>query len=291
MTQIVETLSSRVPPLQLALPKGRMQADVFALLGEAGIPVAGAHRGYRPSVGLDRAEVKLLKPQNAIRMLVAGTRDVGFAGADWVEELDADVVELLDTRLSPVRVVAAAPRDGVWPPRRAVVASEYEQITRRWMGRQSFEGTFVRSFGATEVFPPEDADCIVDNTATGETLRANGLVIVDEVMRSSTRLYASREALRDRGRRGRIEDLVVLLQGVLEARSRVVLEVNVASSDLSAVLDLLPCLREPTVGRLAGEGYAVKVAAPRDGLAALIPRIRAAGGSDIIVVRPTQIVR
>jgi ATP phosphoribosyltransferase len=267
-----------------------MQSDVFALLREAGIPVGGAVRGYRPSLGLEDAEVKLLKPQNAIRMLAAGSRDVGFAGADWVEELDADVIELLDTGLSPVRLVAAVPRNSAWPPRRAVVASEYEQITRRWMARQPFEGSFVRSFGATEVFPPEDADCILDNTATGETLRANGLVIVDEVLQSSTRLYASRDAMADPGRRGRIEDLVLLLQGVLEARRRVLIEVNVSSVDLSAVLGVLPCLREPTIGRLAGEGYAVKVAAPREGLAELIPRIRAAGGSDIIVVRPTQIV-
>ena len=47
---------------------------------------------------------------------------------------------------------------------------------------------FVRAHGATEVFPPEDADCIVDNTATGSTLRANSLDIVDELMRSSTRM-------------------------------------------------------------------------------------------------------
>jgi len=268
-----------------------MQEDVFALLREAGIPIGGGGRGYRPAVGIDGFDAKLLKPQNAIRMLVAGTRDVGFAGADWVAELNADVVELLDTGLSPVRLVAAVPRDGVWPRNRVVVASEYEQITRRWMRTQAFEGTFVRSYGATEVFPPEDADCIVDNTATGATLRANGLIIVEEVMRSSTRIYASRDAMEDPARRGRIEDLVLLLEGVLEARRRVVLEVNVAAANLDAVVAILPCLREPTVSRLAGDGYAVKVAAPRDGLSALIPRIRAAGGGDIIVLRPTQIVR
>ena len=291
MTQILELPQPRRPRLQLALPKGRMQDGVYELLRDAGIDVGGGARGYRPSVGLPGVEAKLLKPQNAIRMLSAGTRDVGFVGADWVTELGADLIELLDTGLNPVRLVAAVPRDAVWPPRRAIVASEYEQITTAWMSRQPFEGTFVRSFGATEVFPPEDADCIVDNTATGATLMANGLIIVDEVLRSSTRLYASRQAMADPGKRRVISDLVLLLAAVLEARERVVIEINVSGDRLEALVEMLPCLREPTIGRLAGDGYAVKVAAPRTGLAELIPRIRAAGGTDIIVFRPTQIVR
>ncbi len=291
MSQIAELPEPRRPRLQLALPKGRMQQNVYDLLREAGIDVAGGARGYRPAVGMQGVDAKLLKPQNAIRMLAVGTRDVGFAGADWVTELDADLVELLDTGLNPVRLVAAVPREASWPPRRAVVASEYQRISTRWIKSQPFEGTFVRSYGATEVFPPEDADCIIDNTATGATLLANGLVIVDEVMRSSTRLYASRAAMAQPSKRRAIEDLVLLLSGVLEARERVVLEVNVPADRLEAVVSILPCLREPTIGRLAGQGYAVKVAAPRLGLAELIPRIRAAGGSDIIVLRPTQIVR
>jgi len=291
MSQIATLPEPRRPRLQLALPKGRMQQNVYDLLREAGIDVAGGARGYRPSVGMEGVDAKLLKPQNAIRMLAAGTRDIGFAGADWVTELGADLVELLDTGLNPVRLVAAVPRGANWPPRRAVVASEYERITTAWMASQPFEGTFVRSFGATEVFPPEDADCIVDNTATGATLTANGLVIVDEVMRSSTRVYASRQAMTNPAKRSAIDDLVLLLAGVLEARSRVVIEVNVPADRLEAVVAILPCLREPTIGRLAGDGFAVKVAAPRVGLAELIPRIRSAGGSDIIVLRPTQIVR
>ena len=86
-----------------------------------------------------------------------------------------------------------------------MVATEYERLTRRLARRGAgFDGRFVRSYGATEVFPPEDADCIVDNTATGATLKANGLVIFDELMRSSTRLYACPRSLEqpEQARRG-----------------------------------------------------------------------------------------
>ncbi|MEO0652105.1 MAG: hypothetical protein AAFZ65_15635, partial [Planctomycetota bacterium] len=78
--------------LRLALPKGRMQERVWDLLAEAGLPVRASKRSYRPTVGAPGFEVKVLKPQNVIRMLDGGSRDAGFAGADWVAELDADLV-------------------------------------------------------------------------------------------------------------------------------------------------------------------------------------------------------
>ena len=179
-----------------------MEEGVLRLLADAGIRVIFGRRGYRPSLSLDGFETKTLKPQNIVEMLHQGSRDVGFAGADWALELSADLVELLDTGLDPVRLVAAATpdfADNGLAEAPFVIASEYERLTRAWLERRGFQATFVHSYGATEVFPPEDADCIVDNMATGETLQANGLVVVDELMRSSTRLYAVR--VRGRSRR------------------------------------------------------------------------------------------
>lgn len=282
------------PPLRLGLPKGRMFDGVRALLQGAGVALQNDARGYRPRVALPDTETKLLKPQNVVEMLHAGTRDVGFAGADWVAELQADLVEVLDTGLDPVRVVAAAPRellvDGGLPDRPLVIASEYEALTRAWVDRQGIDARFVRSYGATEVFPPEDADLIVDNTATGGTLRANGLAIVEEVMRSSTRLYASRAAWEDPAKRPRIDDLSLLLRSVLEARRRVMIEVNVGADRLQALVDILPCLREPTVSPLHGAGFAVKAAVPRAALSTVVPRIKAAGGTDLVVSAIAQLV-
>lgn len=283
-------------PLRLALPKGRMQDKVFALLADAGIPVRGGARAYRPQIALPDADVKVLKPQNVVEMLQAGSRDVGFAGADWVRELRAELVELLDTGLDPVRMVAAAPasilENGRPPAGRAiVVASEYENTTRAWITERGLRATFVRSYGATEVFPPEDADCIVDIAQSGETLRANSLVVFDELATSSTRLYASPRALREPSTRTAIDRLVMLLKSVLEARARVMIEVNVAPADLERVVSILPCMREPTVAALhGGAGYAVKSAVPRDRLAVLIPEIKARGGTDLVVFSPAQII-
>ncbi|MFQ5985157.1 MAG: ATP phosphoribosyltransferase [Alphaproteobacteria bacterium] len=283
------------PVIRLALPKGRMQEGVFALLADAGITVRVGNREYRPTLSLPGFDAKLLKPQNIVEMLHLGSRDLGFVGADWVAELKAQVVELLDTGLDPVRVVAAAAADvlvdGRLPKRPLVVASEYERLTRRWLRKKRLEATFVRSFGATEVFPPEDADCIVDNTATGATLEQNGLEIVDELMASSTRLYVNPRVLDDPARRDAVERFVLLLKSVLEARKRVMVEVNVPAEHLESVIKVLPCMREPTIAPLHGEaGYAVKAAVPRDDLPRLIPEIKARGGTDVVVTALAQIV-
>jgi len=281
--------------VKLGLPKGRMQDGVLKLLGDAGIQLRTGSRGYRPSINLPDFEVKVLKPQNIVEMLEAGSRDIGFAGADWVAELGAHVVDLLDTTLDPVRLVAAAPSallvDGKLPKRTLILASEYERLAKDWITRSGITAKFVRSYGATEVFPPEDADCIIDNTATGATLVANGLEIVGEVMRSSTHFYANPKALDDRVKRDAVDRLVMLLKSVLEARRRVMLEVNVAAADLERLVKILPCMREPTVSPLhASKGYAVKAAVPRSDLPTLIPTIKDNGGTDIVVSQLGQIV-
>jgi ATP phosphoribosyltransferase-like protein len=228
-------------------------------------------------------------------MLDVGSRDLGFAGADWVAELGAELVELVDTALDPVRIVAAAGSDlvvaGRLPARQFVVATEYERLTQRWLDGAGYDGRIVRSYGATEVFPPEDADVIVDNTATGATLRANGLVIVDEVMRSSTRLYANARSLDHPAKRSRIEHFALLVRSVLDARKRVMVEFNVASAQLEAAVEILPCMREPTLAPLHGDsGFAVKAAVPRSGLPDLIRVIKERGGTDIVVFEIAQIV-
>ncbi|MCB9506226.1 MAG: ATP phosphoribosyltransferase [Myxococcales bacterium] len=282
--------------LRVALPKGRMQSGVFKLLEDSGIAVTATSRGYRPLLaGLDTADVKILKPQNIAGMLAAGSRDLGFAGADWVAELDAHVVEVVDTGLDPVRIVAAAPDDllvgGALPSRPLVIASEFERITRGWIARERLDARFFRTYGATEVFPPEDADCIVDVAQSGATLRANALSVVAELMRSSTRLYASEAAMADPAKRAAIETLGLLLRSVLDARGRVLLEVNVAPDHLAELIAILPCMKTPTVAELhGGSGYAVKVAVPRDVLPSLIPKVRARGGTDLVVSPVSQLV-
>jgi ATP phosphoribosyltransferase len=285
--------------IKLGLPKGRMEKGVFELLKAAGIQVRTSSRAYRPTISLPEFQTKILKPQDIVEMLHMGRRDIGFAGADWVRELNAELIELLDLGLDPVRLVAAAPKEslekGALPKKHLVIASEYEELTKQWIKEKGLDATFVHSHGATEVFPPEDADCIVDNTSTGSTLKANGLEIVDELMTSSTRLYAHPKVLEDPEKKEAIDKLVLVLRSVLDARKRVMVEVNVSKEDLEAVVDVLPCMRRPSVAELhskAGfvEGYVVKAAVPSEEIARLVPVLKERGATDIVVSLISQLV-
>lgn len=301
--------------LKLGLPKGRMQNEVLKLLSDAGLPVKSDEREYRPKVGYTAGsplygaksvayEAKFLKPRNIVEMLESESRDIGFAGADWVRELGVDAVELMDTGLDPVRIVVAAPDELAAAMRekgtaalkdilgrKPLVASEYESLAKGWIAANMPEAVFVRSYGATEVFPPEDADIIIDNAASGSTLKANGLTIVDTVMSSTTRLYGSRDAMADPEKREAADSMAMLLRSVLEARRRVMIEMNVGAEMVEALVAILPCMRAPTLSPLeGGKAFAVRVAAPREGLAALIPEIKRRGGTDIVVAEFSQLV-
>lgn len=282
-------------PIQLGLPKGRMCDGVQKLMAEAGCPVQTTARNYRASIQLSGFEAKILKPQGIVEMLQAGRRDIGFAGADWVQELNADLVELLDTGMDKVQIVAAAPEslleNGQLPNRPLIVASEYARLTQSWIVKKGLNATFLRSWGATEVLPPEDADCIVDNTATGSTLAANRLAIIETLMTSSTRLYANPKSLEDKDKCSLIEDFVLVLTSVITARNRVMLECNVSKESLERIVRIVPCMREPTISSLySEEGFAVKVAVPRNRLADLVPELKRNGATDIVVSRIDQLV-
>jgi ATP phosphoribosyltransferase len=276
--------------IRLVIPTGRLYEPVLRLLADAGLSVARTTKNYRPHAGDPRFEIKLLKAANIPTLLELGAHDIGFSGRDWVQETGADVETLLDTGLLPVRVVAAVPA-GTDPivekrERPMVVASEYEHLTRDYVQPKGVEWRFIRTYGATEVYPPEDADLIVDNTATGSALAANGLEIRDVLLESTGLFLANCRAL-DRPRvRDAVDDLRLLMSSVLEARRRVLLEINVDGDRLTAVVEMLPAMKSPTVQPLSTNGsYAVKAAVPLEEVPALIPRLKRAGATDILETR------
>ena len=269
--------------------------EIVSLLKGAGISIRNSERGYRPTLSLPNYDAKMLKPRNVISMLAVGARDFGFAGADWVYEMELELVEVLNTELNPVRLVVAAPHevliDGVLPKRHLVIASEYPRMAAEWIKKNNLDAEVLTTYGATEVFPPEDADLIIDNTATGSTLRANGLVIIDEIMKSSTRMYASKEAMDHPEKKQQIEDFALLIDAVLKARTRVMMDLNVASENLDAVLNCLPSMRQPTVSPLSDSGwFAVRSAVPRKELAEIIPKLKNSGAHDIVTTSAEQLI-
>ena len=289
--------------MKLAIPKGRMFDNVVQLLTQGGLDPA---RVLRPSIrGLVGWSVKLLKPRDCLRMLQLGVRDVAFAGKDLIEEMGiTNAVVVLDTGLDPVRIVAATqaallardqrtllPRERGRPLR---IATEYPNLAARWIRERGLQASIVHTSGATEVFPPEDADIIVDNTSTGTTLRANGLVTFDTIATSSTCLVANASAYGDAGKRAQIDMLALMLQSVISARDMVLMDFNVpghVTVDAALRKCGLKGLLTPTVSPLLGGGSAVKVAVRKTLVPQLLATIRRAGGSDILVSDIHHLVR
>ena len=288
------------PTLKLTLPKGRIQDKVLSLLQQIGLRFSFDQRSYRPVCSDPRVEAKQLKPQNIPQLVALGRHDCGFTGHDWMVEQEADVVELLDLGLDPVRIVAAAPEElapriqaGAGRPdgEPLVVASEYRKLAADFIARRGLRAIFIQTHGATEALPPEDADLIIDNSATGATLRENRLTIIDELLRSTTRFIAHRAALSDPWKRQRLEEMCMLLQASRNAAQRVLLEMNVPREAMDAVVRGLPAMRAPTVSPLWNEeGYAVKVAVPARDVPELIPKLVAAGARDILEYKLEKIV-
>jgi ATP phosphoribosyltransferase len=272
--------------LRMVVPKGRINENVVKLLSEAGVRLHVDERGYRPAVSDPEIEVKLMKPQNIPKLVELGSHDVGFSGLDWIIETGADVEELMDLEFNPVKIVAAIPEHEQPEKllrRKIVVASEYENLSRKFLNERGFEYVFLRTFGATEVFPPDDADMIIENTETGRTLAEHNLKIMTKILDSSTRFIANKTALTDEWKCKKMYDLKMIFQAILDARARVMLEMNVPSEKLEEIIQILPCMRAPTVAPLYGEqGYAVKTAVHKHEVTKLLPLLKKMGATDIL---------
>ena len=272
--------------LRVVIAKGRIYKSVAQLLHDSGIDIHANERDYRPTVDNLDIEIKLMKPQNIPRLIELGSHDVGFTGKDWCVETDSDVHEVMDLGFDPVKIVVAVPEEidlETLRHRKIVVASEYEHIARTFLDSQGYDYVLLKTFGATEVFPPDDADMIIDNTSTGRTLKEHNLRIIHTVLTSSTRFISNKDTMHDPWKIERIQQMELLFQSTLTARRKVMLEMNVPKEQFDEAIRILPAMRSPTVSPLYGEaGYAVKVAVNKREVIHLIPKLKKLGVSDIL---------
>ncbi|HEX6425745.1 MAG TPA: ATP phosphoribosyltransferase [Acidimicrobiales bacterium] len=289
--------------LKLVLPKGSLERATLELFEAADLAVNRSSAvEYKATIADPRiGEVRILRPQEIPRYVADGVFDLGITGRDWVEETAADVVSLGVMRYSkattrPIRMVVAVPQDSPVErvddlPQGVRVSTEYPETTRRYFEKRGIAADIRLSYGATEAKVPDIVDCIVEITETGRALRAAGLKIIDEILQSYTELVANPLAHADPGKRHAMEQIKVLLDGVLEARGKVLVKLNVARADLDEVIALVPSMKAPTVSELFGEGgYAVETVVAKSEINTLIPALKDAGASDIIELPLAKIV-
>ena len=286
--------------LRLGLPKGSLQETTGRLFALAGYQVSFSGRTYYPTSDDPELECVLIRAQEMARYVQQGVMDCGITGLDWVRENRAKVKELADLvapwpNYRPVRWVLAVKEDS---PFRTVkdlrgkrIATEGVGLTRAYLKQHGVKAEVEFSWGATEVKPPILADAIVDITETGQGLRANDLRVIDEVLVSTPRFIANRESFGDPWKRRKMERLVMLLQGAINAASRVGLMLNVRREKLEAIVKRLPALATPTISTLSDPRWvAVNTVVEERLVRELIPELSEAGAQGIVEYPLNKIV-
>lgn len=286
--------------LILGLPKGSLQEATFTMLKKAGWSVSGGSRSYMPRIDDPDVEARLIRAQEISRYVENGHLDAGITGHDWIVENGSDVQDVAELRyakqgMNPVRWVLAVPNDS---PIQSVkdlqgkrIATEAVGITRRWLAEHGVNAEVEFSWGATEVKAPELVDAIVEITETGSSLRANNLRIVEDILLSTTRLIANHQAWQDPVKRRKIENMALMLKGVLAADQKVLVKLNVREKDVEAVAKLLPSMHAPTVNNLRTPGwYSVESVVDERIVREIVPELKAAGAVDVIELSLNKVV-
>ncbi len=278
--------------LRLGLPKGSLQATTQRLFAQAGYQLRIPERSYYPDIDDPEIECLLIRAQEMARYVEQGVLDLGITGLDWTLECKAKVKELADLRAAwpsygPVRwVVAVKQNSKIRTPKDLQgkrIATEVVNLTRRYLKQHKVTAHVEFSWGATEVKPPLLADAIIDVTETGSSLRANNLRIIDTVLESTPRLIANRESVKDRWKQGKMERLLMMLKGAIEAIERVGLMMNVPKAKLDRVLKVLPALGTPTISTLADENWmAINTIVRECMVTELVPKLSSAGAKAIV---------
>ncbi len=311
--------------IKLTLPKGSLEKATYELFRGAFYKISGQDRMYRPVINDPEIELKILRPQEIPVYVAGGVYDVGITGVDWVIETGAKIERLLDLEYGRVRVVSAIQKsikapsiDSFFEDRwkkglQVRISTEYlnlaskylrslpaykrrfsnlepQVVTPWWTKGRNPKAVIYLSFGATEAKPPEDAEAIIDVTETGSSLEQNNLEVADTIMVSTAHLITNRQALADPWKREKLYDLMAVLKGVVEARKKVHIFLNVREKDLAALLKALPALKRPTVSPLSEKGwFAVNTVVAKSEMLGLIPTLRRMA-QGLVVHEPEQVL-
>ncbi len=279
--------------LKLGLPKGSLQDATVALFEKAGFKVYVSSRSYFPQIDDEEISPVLLRAQEMSRYVADETLDCGITGNDWIEENSSDVVRLDELQYSKatsnkVRWVLAVPEDSKIKSAKDLqgkkIATEVVNITKKYLAKHKVKADVEFSWGATEAKVTSGlVDAIVELTETGSSLRANKLRIVETLCESSTQFIANKAAAKDPWKKKKMEQVLMLLRGALDAKNMVGLKMNVKRQNLDKVLKTLTALRNPTISPLVHDQWvALETVIDEGTVRKIIPALKEAGAEGII---------
>ncbi len=285
--------------LKLGIPKGSLQKATFDLFERAGFNVSDYERSYFPRIDDEEIQLILLRAQEMSRYVEDGVLDAGITGHDWIVENDSDVHEVCELCYSkatsrPTKWVLAVPNEsdisGAEDLAGGIIATELVNATKKYFSDKNIDVKVEFSWGATEV-KARLVDGIVELTETGSSLRANDLKVIDTIMTSTTRFIANKKAWTDEFKRQKIDNIAILLNAAIDAKTTVGMKMNVKKSDLEKIVKILPAEKSPTVSTLADSEYVAVEIIVADGIERkLMPELKRAGASGIFTYPLNKVI-
>ena len=285
--------------LKLGIPKGSLQNATFDLFAKAGFNISGYERSYFPRIDDPQIELIMLRAQEMSRYIEDGVLDAGFTGYDWIRENDSDVVEVCELLYSkatsrPTKWVLCVPNESSIQKaedlKGGIVATELVGATEKYFAEKGVDVKVEFSWGATEV-KARLVDAIVELTETGSSIKANNLRIIDTLLTSTTRFIANKNAWADDFKKTKIENLSILLNAAIDAKTLVGLKMNVKKDNLDKIIKILPAEKSPTISSLADDDFiAVEVVLEDKVERELVPQLKRAGASGIIVYPLNKVI-
>ena len=271
-----------------------MAEPALRLCGDAGLSFETTERSLVVPCTNAPVDLLLVRPSDIPEYVQDGVVHLGITGANLVVEAQADVVTLAELGFARCTLQAAVPADA---PQTAVehlnglrVATAYPVSTRLLLQELGVAAELVPVSGSVEATPRLGlADAIVDLVSTGSTASANGLRLIGTLLSSQAVLIGGRDAVVEK--RDLVERLELMLSGVVAARGRRYVMMNATVETLPAIRAVLPSMGAPTVLPLADDGeIAVHAAVAADDVWTLLPALREAGASSILVLPIERLV-
>lgn len=285
--------------LRLGIPAGSLQKATIELFNKAGFHILDSGRSYLPHIDDEHISLTMLRAQEMSKYVADGVLDAGITGYDWIMENGSDVVDVCELAYSkatsnPARWVLAVPNESSAAKpadlQAGIIATELVNVTKKYFADKNVKVRVEFSWGATEV-KAGLVDGIVELTETGTSLRANNLRILDTVITSTTRLIANKKSWKDKFKREKIENISILLNAAIEARSKVGLKLNIRKDGLDSILKILPAEKSPTISNLADSDYiAVEVIIDGTIERSIVPALKRAGASGIITYPLNKVI-
>lgn len=282
-----------VEKLKLGIPKGSLQNATIALFKRSGWKIDINGRSYFPEINDGTIECAICRAQEMSRYVESGTLDAGLTGQDWISENESDVrvvQDLIYSKVSqrPARWVLAVPYDSNIKRLEDLagkkIATELVNFTKKYFAKRGIDVKVEFSWGATEAKVVSGlADAVVEVTETGSTIKAHGLKIIHELLKTNTQLIANHAAWDNPEKQEKIKQIALLLKGALLAEKMVGVKMNVPKERLNEVVKLLPSLNAPTVSSLyESRWYAVETVVSSSVVRDLIPELLKNGAEGII---------